>query len=92
MTGRKRVAREIAWRSRIRSGGAGRLPTAFDRIDMMETDPIAVKRGRAPEYKALAMDFDRKRRNPCVDRKVRDLILEPTQSVVPDLGRRGHSK
>lgn len=57
----------------------------------MNANPIAMKRGRASEYDAVGAELDRERCKPGVICEVRDVFLKATQSVAPDLGKKGHS-
>jgi hypothetical protein len=72
---------------RCASCGQGLL----DSGKMVITDAVSMERSRASEHEPIAGEFRFERRDPRVEYKVGNVLLELTQSVSPDLGRKGHT-
>lgn len=76
----------------IRSGvGSRGLPAVANRVGVMIANAVAMKRALTSKNDMSVRDLDGQRRDPGVEGEIRNLFLEQTQSVSPDLGRRGHT-
>ena len=57
----------------------------------MSLDALAMERVRTPQQETTVGDLRIERRDPGLESEIGDVVLEPTQSVPPDPGRKGHT-